>query len=430
VSHLKALVELNKMDRIIDKKTFLSLKHKLIFKALTAVVVGVIGIYLITAPKGQSLKIDVKRLVVSDVRESEYQEFLPVRGTISPKRVIYLDAIEGGRVEHIYLEEGVMLKAGDKILELSNSTLQLNVLAREADVSEQINNLRNTRLAMERSRLAKKTDLIEIEYRIKGLKRNLGKSKSLLAKNLIAQDTFAQVKDEYDYFNARRDVVKESQVKELALQAEQIEQLEINVKMLQSNLGISRKSLDNLKLVAPIAGQLTFLDAELGEFMPAGQRLGQIDVLNNFKVTTLVDEFYINRVARDQIGSYKLSGENWQLRVVKIYPGVTNGQFEVDWTFVGETPKNIHRGQTLQIRLELGDSNKTLVVDTGGFYQDSGGNWAFVVDKDGKGATKRTVSFGKRNADMLEVASGLVIGERIITSSYGNYSKMSRLTFL
>jgi len=419
------------MDRKVDKKTFFSMKKKSIFKGVVALaIVSVIGNYFIFAPKGQSLKVDAKRLVVSEVRAGEFQEFLPVRGTISPKRVIYLDAIEGGRVENIFLEEGVMLKAGDKILELSNSSLQLNVLAREADVSEQINNLRNTRLAMERSRLTKKTDLIEIEYRIKGLKRNLSKSKSLLAKKLIAQDNFDQVKDELDYFQARRDVVKESQVKELALQAEQIEQLEINVKMLQSNLGISRKSLDNLKLVAPIDGQLTFLDAELGESMPAGQRLGQIDVLNNFKVTTLVDEFYINRVVRDQIGSYQLSGENLQLKIVKIYPGVTNGQFEVDWNFVGEPPKNIRRGQTLQIRLGLGDANKSLVVDTGGFYQDTGGNWAFVVDADGKGATKRTVSFGKRNADVLAVSSGLVIGERIITSSYGDYSKMDRLIFL
>jgi len=401
------------------------------YKAFTVVViVGVIGSYLISTPKGQSLKIDAKRLVVSAVREGVFQEFLPVRGTISPKRVIYLDAIEGGRVEKIFLEEGVMLKAGDKILELSNSSLQLNVLAREADVSEQINNLRNTRLAMERSRLAKKTDLIEIEYRIKGLKRNLGKNKNLLTKGLIAHDDFDQVKDELDYFQARRDVVKESQVKELALQAEQIKQLESNVKMLQSNLGISRKSLHNLKLVAPIDGQLTFLDAELGESMPAGQRLGQIDVLNNFKVTTLLDEFYINRVAKDQIGSYKLSGESLQLKVVKVYPGVTNGQFEVDWTFIGEPPKHIRRGQTLQIRLELGDANKSLVVDTGGFYQDSGGSWAFVVDADGKAASKRSVIFGKRNADVLEVSSGLAKGERIITSSYGEYSKMDRLIFL
>jgi len=390
----------------------------------------VIGSYMMLAPKGQSLKIDAKRLVVSAVREGEFQEFLPVRGTISPKRVIYLDAIEGGRVEKIFLEEGVMLKAGDNILELSNSSLQLNVLAREADVSEQINNLRNTRLAMERSRLTKKTDLIEIEYRIKGLSRNLKKNKKLLAKGLIAQDNVDQVKDEFYYFQERRDVVKESQIKELALQAEQIKQLEINVKMLQSNLGISRKSLDNLKLVAPIDGQLTFLDAELGESMPAGQRLGQIDVLNNFKVTTLVDEFYINRVVRDLIGSYQLSGESLHLKVVKIYPGVTNGQFEVDWAFVGKSPKNIRRGQTLQIRLELGDANESLVVDTGGFYQDTGGNWAFVLDADGKGATKRKVSFGKRNADVLEVSSGLLIGEKIITSSYGDYSKMNRLIFL
>jgi len=419
------------MDRKVDKKTFFSLKRKSMYKAFTVVViVGVIGSYLISTPKGQSLKIDAKRLVVSAVREGVFQEFLPVRGTISPKRVIYLDAIEGGRVEKIFLEEGVMLKAGDKILELSNSSLQLNVLAREADVSEQINNLRNTRLAMERSRLAKKTDLIEIEYRIKGLKRNLGKNKNLLTKGLIAHDDFDQVKDELDYFQARRDVVKESQVKELALQAEQIKQLESNVKMLQSNLGISRKSLHNLKLVAPIDGQLTFLDAELGESMPAGQRLGQIDVLNNFKVTTLLDEFYINRVAKDQIGSYKLSGESLQLKVVKVYPGVTNGQFEVDWTFIGEPPKHIRRGQTLQIRLELGDANKSLVVDTGGFYQDSGGSWAFVVDADGKAASKRSVIFGKRNADVLEVSSGLAKGERIITSSYGEYSKMDRLIFL
>lgn len=418
------------MDRKVDNKTFLSLSRKSMVKALMAVViVGVVGSYFIFTPNGQSLKIEAKRLVISTVRQGDFQAFLPVRGTVSPKRVVYLDAIDGGRVENIYLEEGVMLKAGDKILELSNSSLQLNVLARETDVSEQINNLRNTRLNMERSQLAKKTDLIEIDYRIKGLKRNLAKNKNLLSKRLIAQDDFDQVKDELDYFQARHNVVSQSQVKELALQAQQIEQLEINVKMLQSNLGISRKSLDNLTLVAPIDGQLTFLDAELGESMPAGQRLGQIDVLDNFKVTTLVDEFYINRVAKGQLGSYKLSGESLQLKVAKIYPGVTNGQFEVDWTFVGEAPKKIRRGQTLQIRLELGDANKSLVVDSGGFYQDTGGSWVFVVDADGKGATKRTVSFGKRNADVLAVSSGLLKGESIITSSYGEFTKMDRLIF-
>jgi HlyD family secretion protein len=418
------------MDRKIDKQGILSFnKQKAIKSVALIAVVVLIGSYFMSAPEGKSFKVTAKRLTLSEVKQGAFQEFLPLRGTIIPKRIIYLDAIDGGRVEKVFIEEGETVKAGDKILELSNTNLQLNVLAREADVSEQINNLRNTRLAMEQSRLAKKTSLIEIDYRIKVLKRNKRKSASLLAKKLIAQDDHQQIIDELVYHQSRHEVVKESQVKELELQEQQIAQLEVNVKMLQSNLGISRRSLDNLILKAPISGQLTFLDAEIGESKASGQRLGQVDVLGNFKVTTMVDEFYISRVTKGQTGRFNLGSTSHQLMVSKVKPGVTNGQFEVDWGFVSTPPQGIRRGQTLQIRLELGDTNSALIVDQGGFYQDTGGNWAFVLDEDGNGASKRNVKFGKQNADVMQVVSGLKEGERIITSSYGEFAAMDRLVF-
>ena len=354
---------------------------------------------------------------------------MPVRGTVLPQRVIYLDAIDGGRVEQVFVEEGEMVEAGDKILELSNTNLQLNVLAREADVSEQINNLRNTRLSMKQSRLEKKTTLIDIEYRIKVLQRRKQKTQTLLSKQLIAKDDLQQIVDEFEYQQRRLALMQESLVQEQEIHAVQLVQLELNVKTLQNNLKISKKSLDNLTLLAPYSGQLTFLSAELGESMSAGKRLGQIDVLDNFKVVTQVDEFYINRVVKGQSGQFILDSIGHDLTVFKVYPRVANGQFEVEWRFSQTPPSNIRRGQSLQIKLEMSDSQNSLVVDQGGFYQDTGGNWAFVLEPDGQSASKRLVKFGKRNNQLIQVISGLKAGEKIITSSYGEFTAMERLNF-
>ena len=418
------------MDRKIERKTRLpKIGKRLAVWAVPLLTVALLGSYWQSAPRGESLSIDPQKLTISDIRQGQFQEFLPLRGTVLPERVIYLDAIGGGRVETLFVEEGEQVKAGDKILELSNTNLQLSVLAREADVSEQINNLRNTRLAMEQSRLAKKSELIDIDYKLTVLERQEKKRRRLLAGKLIARDDYQQVRDELDYLRKRRQVVEESQAQELALQQAQITQLEANVKTLQNNLGISRKSLDNLVIRAPVDGQLTFLTAELGESMASGQRLGQIDVLDSFKITTRVDEFYLSRVEAGQRGRFQVEGRPHELRVAKVYPGVTNGQFEVDWQFVGEPPADIRRGQTLQIRLMMSDNAPALVVDQGGFYQDTGGNWVFVIDADGQGASKRAVTLGKRNAELVEVLGGLSEGERIITSSYGEFATMDRLVF-
>ena len=418
------------MDRKIERKTRLpKIGKRLAVWAVPLLTVALLGRYWQSAPQGESLSIDPQKLTISDIRQGQFQEFLPLRGTVLPERVIYLDAIGGGRVETLFVEEGEQVKAGDEILELSNTNLQLSVLAREADVSEQINNLRNTRLAMEQSRLAKKSELIDIDYKLTVLERREKKRRRLLAGKLIARDDYQQVRDELDYLRKRRQVVEENQAQELALQQAQITQLEANVKTLQNNLGISRKSLDNLVIRAPVDGQLTFLTAELGESMASGQRLGQIDVLDSFKITTRVDEFYLSRVEAGQRGRFQVDGHAHELRIAKVYPGVTNGQFEVDWQFVGEAPADIRRGQTLQIRLTMSDNTPALVVDQGGFYQNTGGNWVFVVDADGRGASKRAVTLGKRNAELVEVLGGLREGERIITSSYGEFATMDRLVF-
>ncbi|PHS18495.1 MAG: hypothetical protein COA86_07310 [Kangiella sp.] len=418
------------MDRQVNQSHLFSTKNKKRLKIISAslLIVSCIS-YFSSNTSGTSLTIDPVKLVFSDARQGDFQEFLPLRGTVLPQRVIYLDAIDGGRVEQVFVEEGEMIQAGDKILELSNTSLQLNVLAREADVSEQINNLRNTRLAMKQSRLEKKTTLLDIEYRIKVLLRRKAKTEILSSKQLVAKDSLHQIIDELDYQQRRLALMEESLQQEREFHKVQLKQLESNVKALQSNLKISRKSLDNLTLLAPFSGQLTFLNAEIGESMSEGKRLGQIDVLDNFKVLTQVDEFYINRVTKGQIGRFTLNGTEHELAIFKIYPGVTNGQFEVEWRFKLLPPNNIRRGQSLQIKLEMSDSQQSMVVDQGGFYQDTGGNWVFVLDPNGQGASKRLVKLGKRNNQLIQVLSGLKIGERIIASSYGEFSNMDRLKF-
>ncbi|TQV89366.1 efflux RND transporter periplasmic adaptor subunit [Aliikangiella coralliicola] len=415
------------MDRKIEAK-----KYRFNLLVVIGAIVFIIGAWWAIAGtdfSGNFLKVEKQRLRISEVKHAVLEDYIPVRGQVKPSRSVYLDAIEGGRVEEVLIEEGAEVKAGDIILRLSNTNLQLDVISREAQVSEQLNNLRNTRLAIDQATLNLKSEIVEIDYQLTKLKRSLKQKKRLFARKLISEDDYLATKDEVRYFEQRKALVIERQATDKLVRKVQLEQLENSVAQLQKNLKVARKNLENLNVKAPVSGKLTALNVELGESKARGQRLGQVDKLDSFKVSALVDEFYIARLQKNQVARAKANGENFQLTVSKIYSQVSSGQFEIELKFEDKTPGNIRRGQTIQMKLELADGENALVIDKGGFIQDTGGNWIFVVNQAGTRAVKRSIRSGRSNPDYVEIVDGLQPGERVVVSSYGNYEDIQQLIF-
>lgn len=414
------------MDRKLEKKR-LHPVSKIAVVVLAAAVFAVVIYHVVRAGQVSTFAVSRDQVTISTVSEGVFLDFVPVRGSVMPLKTVYLDAIEGGRVEKRLVEEGSLVEAGQPILELSNTSLQLDVISREAEVTEQLNNLRNTRLATEQNRLKLKSDLVEIDYQLVRLGRLAESRRQLFEQGLIARKDYEDVVDELQYYRNRRAVTLESQEQDERLRQSQIRSLEAGIEQLQKNLEIARRNLESLTIRAPVSGRLTALNAEIGESKDRGERLGQIDDIDNFKVTAHVDEFYINRVQPGQMAELTHSGETYQLTVIKVYSQVRDGQFEVDLAFTSRQPENLRRGQTLPLRLSLGDATRALLLPRGGFFQDTGGNWAFVIDESGRYAHKRTLRLGRRNPDYFEVLEGLRSGDRVITSEYGAFAKMDRI---
>jgi len=386
-----------------------------------------IAVYLIytfvLSPTGQSLTINQDRIIISPVTSGTFKDFIPVRGRITPAKTLYLDAIEGGRVERILVEDGASLKAGDLIVELSNATLQLNVLGNETRVAEQLNNMRSIELSLEQNRLQHKRNLIDINYQIKMLNRQFTRENELVKSGGISRTSFSDTKDTLEWYKNRLEITLESQASDTKMQDEQLKFLKNTSERLEANLEISRQNLENMNVRAPVAGKLSGFNVEIGQSIGRGERLGQIDTPNDYKITANIDEFYLDRV---DIGQ-KLQYDDYQLSISKIYPQVQNGQFEVDFKFTSEQPDDIRRGQTVQTKLTLGDDTEAILIPSGTFYQDTGGSWIFVVSADKSEAVKRTVRLGRRNSRYIEVLQGLDVGEHVITSPYSSYQDMEYL---
>lgn len=414
------------MDRKIEKsrKPFI-IKCGLATVALIGITV--LGERVLTDASIATYRVDRERVTVSTVTRGAFEDFIPVRGSVTPLRSVFLDAIEGGRVEEIYVEEGSVVEKGEPLLELSNTALQLDVISREAQVTEQLNNLRNTRLAMEQNRLDLKSRLVEMDYQIVRLERLVERRRRLMERDMISEADFVDAKDELQYYRNRREVTIESQEQDEAMRLAQIESLEAGVKQLERNLEIARRNLENLTIEAPVSGQLTSLDAEIGQSKSQGEPLGQIDDMDAYKLTVQIDEFYVTRTHLGQYGEFTLMAQPYELRIAKIYPEIVNGQFQVDMEFVRDMPDNLRRGQTLQLRVQLGDASDALLLPRGGFFQDTGGNWAFVLDEAGEYATRRDIRTGRRNTRYIEIQEGLQEGDRVITSSYSGMTDMARI---
>ena len=393
----------------------------------TALIILLIFYYLVLGDHRSKLNVESEKITVSEVTRGQFQEFDPVQGTVQPIQTFFLDAVEGGRVDSTFVEAGSFVKQGDRILKLANMNLQLDVLYREALLFEQINNARNTRLAIEQNTLALRGQLTDVTYQIQRLERQDERDTVLLAKGLISKQDFQQVNDEHLYWIQKRALTVDNIRQDSILRHTQIEQLDASVKRMQNNLDLVKRSMDNLVVRAPISGQLTSRNAEIGESKSPGQRLGQIDVLDGFKVLTPIDEFYIARVNPGQKGETDINGKTYRLTVTKVYPEVRDNKFEVDMLFDGTPPPGIRRGQTLQIRLELGDLAEAVMVPRGGFYQKTGGQWIYVVDGSGAFAVKRPIRLGRQNPQVFEVLDGLQPGEKVVTSSYDNFGDIDKL---
>lgn len=425
-------VDVEQSIMAMDRKIERSRKPLLIKLGLFVVLaagLGTAGYGFLQDSAVPTFRVERERVTIGTVAQGTFEDFIPVRGSVTPLKSVFLDAIEGGRVEKIYVENGALVDVGQPILELSNTTLQLDVISREAQVSEQLNNLRNTRLAMEQNRLALKSQLVDIDYQIVRLERLALRRKELAEIRMIAQADYEETLDELQYQRNRREVTIESQRQDETMRLAQIESLESGVEQLQRNLEIARSNLDNLIISAPIAGQLSSFDAELGQSKTRGQTLGQIDDVDDFKLSVLIDEFYVTRTREGQYAEFTLSGKPYELQISRVYPQIVNGQFEVDMQFVGAAPADIRRGQTLQTRVQLGDAEQALLLPRGGFFQDTGGNWVFVLDPSGDFAVKRAISLGRRNPEYFEVLSGLEAGDQVITSEYAAYAQMERIQF-
>jgi HlyD family secretion protein len=412
------------MDRVVAKKTPLS---KWIgygaAAALALLFAWWLGSMLLG---GTSLNVNSQRITVSKVTVGTFEDFIPLRGRLVPSSTVYLDAIAGGRVEEVLVEDGTLVQAGQPIARLSNTNLQLEVLGREAAVTEQLNDMRTLELQLEQNRLSHKQNLVEINYQVKRLTRAVARQRELVEKKLVPQSTIDDLQDELDYYVNKRDVTLESQATDARLQETQLAQLKASGEQLEKSLAFARKNLDDLNIRAPIAGKLSGFAIEIGQSIEPGGRLGQVDDPDGYKLSANIDEYYLGRVDLKQAAVAEHDGKDLDLRVAKIYPQIENGQFRVDMAF-DEQPSGLRRGQTLQVKLTLGDNSDAMLIPNGSFYQETGGKWVFVVSGDGTEAVRRNVRLGRRNTDYIEVLDGLEPGERVVTSPYTSYVDMDRL---
>ena len=375
----------------------------------------------------RTYRVNLNQLVVSDVLRDAFDDVTPIRGTIQPFSSVFLDAVNGGVVEEVLAEEGSFVEAGQPLLQLSNNDLQLQVANNDTQTTEQINNLANISNSMDTTRLMTERAIIDTEYNIIVLKRQKERMERLISSNMISKEEYDAIADELLYRQKIHANLLERQELEDRIRQERMTQIEGQMVKLQDNLGLSLRTYADLLVRAPVAGQLTSLPVEIGENKSRGQRLGQIDAVDQYKIVAQVDEYYVTRVALGQSARFILAGEAFNAKVMKVYPEITAGTFEIDLSFEGEAPSRVRRGQTLQLDLTLGNPVESLLLPLGGFIQDTGGNWVFVLSEAGEFATRRDIVTGRRNSRYVEVRAGLEVGDRVITSSYSNMGEMERI---
>jgi HlyD family secretion protein len=413
------------VDRKIEKKKW-GKKRILTIAGIAGLVVLIAGSVYFTSGKSK-LNVDAERITISEVKKGAFQEFIPVNGVVLPLTTIYLDAMEGGRVEEKLVEDGAIVKKGQPIMRLSNTDLELSLVNQQTSVYNLLTQMQIARNAAQQNTTTKLNQMTDVDNQLKEAKRVYDLNKTLYEQKAIGLQEFKQSENNYNYYAEKKKLTDQIMQQDQSSNAQQVSQAQQSYKGSQTALNVMRKKVGDLIVRAPVDGQLTSLDAEVGQSKNKGERLGQIDVLSGYKVRVDVDEHYISRVFIGLMGETSFAGKTYKLKINKVYTQVNNGRFQVDMEFENAVPEGIRRGQTMQIRLALSDETQALLLAKGGFYQQTGGNWVFKVDKDGTTAYKVDVQLGRQNPDYYEVLSGLQPGDKIVTSSYENYGNMQEL---
>jgi HlyD family secretion protein len=414
------------MDRKIEKKKTVFSKRN-IFIAI-GTILGVLIIYnILFAENSSKLNVEKEKITIETIEKDRFKDYIAVIGTVEPIKTIYLDAVEGGRVENILIEEGNMVDKGDVIMKLSNSNLILEISTNEAQVTRSINSLQSTLLSMEQRKINYESDLIELKRELKTQKRAFENNKKLYDQNHISKEEFKRSRENYEATKRKFNLFKEAVRKDSIFRSDQKKRIYKTINRLEKSNELVRERLENLKIKAPVNGELATLNPEVGEVVGRGTRIGKINILDNYKLNVEIDEHYISRVRNGLPGSFDYTGKNFNLKLTKKYPEVSQGKFTVDMVFTEEHPKDISIGQTFRIKLELGQSKEAVLIPRGGFYQSTGGQWVYVVDKSGDFAYKRKIRIGRQNPKYYEVLEGLKPGEKVIVSSYDNFNETDKL---
>jgi HlyD family secretion protein len=414
------------MDRIVERKR---IDKRILIAGAAAGILLLIVLFWLFAPRTDTMSVARERLAIATAAWGTFDDYLPLRARVTPLVTVYLDAVEGGRVDRKLVEDGAQVTQGQMLAVLSNAELQLSTLEKQAEVEQQLNNMRSQELALTQTRNNNLRDLNQAETDLAKARRQYDLYKPLADKGFVAMKAFKDARDDMMYQENRLRILKQSVAQSEALQTSQLGQLRSATSSLNSSMTIARNNLGQLSIRAPVTGELSGFDIQLGQSLQQGQRIGQIDSAGGNKLQADVDEYYLGRVHVGQTATADANGVSYRLKVAKVYPQVRSGQFQIDLVFDGPAPPSVQRGQTLQTKLTLGDSARALMIPNGAFFNDTGGNWVFVVDSSGRGASRRKVQLGRRNADFIEVLSGLSAGERVITSSYSGLTDKAHLTF-
>lgn len=415
----------SEMDRALPRKTWNSKRISIVVGA--AAIAGLIGASWYFTSGNSRLNVDRERLTISEVKEGAFREFIPVNGTVLPISSIFLDASVGGRIEEKFVEDGAHLKKGDPIMRLSNTDLELSLVNQETQVLNLLTQSQIAQTNAQQVSINNRNQMADVENGLREAERLYRLNKKLYEDKAVGSQDFQKAKNDYDYQMKRKDLTEQILRQDSLSTSQSLTQSRQTYERTRAALALMRRKVDDLVVKAPVDGQLTSFDAEIGQNKNAGERLGQIDVLTGFKVRADIDEHYITRIYPGLEGEFTLAGNPYTLRIKKVYTQVTNGRFQVDMEFAGKIPEGIRRGQTLQIRLALSDETTALLLARGGFSQQSGGNWVFKLNEDESLAYKVDIQLGRQNPNYYEVLQGLKPGDKVITSSYENYDKVQEL---
>ena len=410
------------MDIKLEKKT----GWKAVFQkknlpyAAVVVLIGFIG-WLVLRDNSSTLRVNAGLVNIATVEQGEFNDYVRLTGSVQPMTTVQLSPLESGVVERIVAEEGTSVKRGDVILEMSNNSLSMQILQSEADLAEKQNILRNTMISMEQERLALRQEKLQLDLEVYRLHRTYQQNENLYNDNLLAREEYIRSKEDYELAVGRRNLVLERQKQDSLYRTSQVSQMEESLRSMQLNMELIRQRVDNLKVKAPIDGEVGMLDAVLGQSLQQGANIGQVNDLTTYKVQAQVDEHYIDRVTTGLVASFERQGAEYEMQLRKVYPEVRNGQFKADFRFSDAAPENIRSGQTYYLNLQLGEAAEAVLIPRGSFYQATGGRWIYVVDASGEKAYRREIRIGRQNPQYYEVIEGLQPGEKVITSSYDNF---------